>query len=138
MGLNTFPLFSFERYYNQNDTRYFKQVGVLGDYYDLRDSIDFTPWLECFTGGIIDELMRVKKGLEQVSVTPETSHNSHNLIILEYIREHGFIADKDYAKLTDRAKATRILDFKQLIEMRRIDRKGKGKNTYYMLAKPFE
>ncbi|MEZ0375390.1 MAG: Fic family protein [Candidatus Sericytochromatia bacterium] len=138
MGLNTFPLFSFERYYNQNVTRYFEKVGVLGDYYDLRESIDFTPWLEYFTSGIIDELMRVKKDLEQVSLTPETTPNTHDRVILDYIREHGFITDKYYARLTERAKATRTLDFKRLVGMGVIERKGKGKNTYYVLAKPPE
>lgn len=61
MGLNTFNLFSFENYYNQNVTRYFATVGEFGDYYELRDKIDFTAWLEYFTEGIIDELLRVEK-----------------------------------------------------------------------------
>lgn len=136
MGLNTFPLFSFERYYNQDVTRYFKQVGVLGDYYDLRDQIDFTAWLEYFTGGIIDELLRVQKELEQTSRTPENSPSPVHDVILKQIREQGFITDKDYAKLTERAKATRILDFKRLLELGLIERKGKGKNIYYVLAEP--
>lgn len=61
MGLNTFNLFSFENYYNQNVTRYFEAVGEFGDYYELKDQIDFTAWLEYFTDGIIDELLRVEK-----------------------------------------------------------------------------
>jgi Fic family protein len=60
MGLNTFNLFSFENYYNQNVTRYFQKVGLMGNYYDLKDRLDFTSWLEYFTDGIIDELLRVK------------------------------------------------------------------------------
>jgi len=72
MGLNTFNLFSFENYYNQNVTRYFQNVGLMGNYYDLKDDMDFTPWLEYFTDGIIDELLRVKKELEKETATPDT------------------------------------------------------------------
>ena len=45
MGLNTFYLFSFENYYNQNVSRYFEEVGVSGNYYEIKDKIDFTSWL---------------------------------------------------------------------------------------------
>ena len=40
-GLDLFEIFSFENYYNRNITRYFKAVGLEGDYYDLVDEIDF-------------------------------------------------------------------------------------------------
>ena len=133
MGLNTFNLFSFENYYNKNVTRYFQTVGESDNYYELVDKIDFTHWLEYFTEGIIDELLRVQKILPEVGISPETNLQPHHLKILEFIKEKGFIANRDYAKLVDRAKATRALDFKKLIELGLISRKGKGKATYYVL-----
>jgi len=133
MGLNTFNLFSFENYYNKNVTKYFQTVGEFGNYYELIDKIDFTLWLEYFTEGIIDELLRVQKLLPEVGISPETKLESYHLKILEFIKEKGFIADRDYAKLVDRAKATRALDFKKLIELDLISRKGRGKATYYVL-----
>ena len=134
MGLNTFNLFSFENYYNQNVTRYFEKVGEFGNYYDLISyGIDFTSWLEYFTEGIIDELLRVQKILRNVNITPQTSLQPYHLKILEYIREKSFISDKDYAKLSDRAKATRALDFQKLIDLKLIKRMGKGRATYYIL-----
>jgi len=131
MGLNTFNLFSFENYYNKNVTKYFQTVGEFGNYYELK--IDFTAWLEYFTEGIIDELLRVQKLLPQVYVNPKTELQPYHIKIIEYIKEKGFITDKDYAKLTDRAKATRILDFQRLIELGLLQRKGKGRATYYIL-----
>src|SRR5258708_31665791 len=71
MGLNTFNLFSFENYYNQNVTKYFKTVGEFGNYYDLIGKIDFSNWLEYFTEGIIDELLRVEKLLPSIAVNPQ-------------------------------------------------------------------
>ena len=135
MGLNTFNLFSFENYYNQNVTKYFQTVGEYGDYNEISTSIDFTDWLEYFTGGLIDELMRVKKLLPNIGVTPDTQLEIHHLSILEYIKKNNFITDRNYAKLTDRAKATRTLDFQKLIDLDLIERKGKGRSTFYVLKK---
>lgn len=131
MGVNTFNLFSFENYYNRNVGKYFETVGVLGNYYDIKDEIDFTEWLEYFTDGIIDELLRVGKELKAAAISPETAILPHHQAILDYIKEHGYITDKQYAGLTKRAKATRNLDFNKLISLGQIKKYGKGKGTYY-------
>jgi Fic family protein len=133
MGLNTFNLFSFENYYNQNVTRYFKEVGLLGNYYELKDQIDFTSWLEYFTDGIIDELLRVEKELEKEAINPDTTLKDYHQKMINFIKEKGFITDKDYSGLTKRAKPTRNLDFRKLIELGIITKVGKGKATYYKL-----
>jgi len=133
MGLNTFNLFSFENYYNKNVTKYFQTVGEFGNYYELIEEIDFTPFLEYFTEGIIDELLRVQKLLPKIAVSPESELQPYHLKILESIQKKGFISDSDYAKQTSRAKATRALDFQKLIELGLIERRGKGRATYYVL-----
>lgn len=133
MGLNTFNLFSFENYYNRNITKYFENVGVLNNYYGIKDKIDFSGWLEYFTDGIIDELLRVSKELQAVALTPETALKPYHRQILDHIKDHGYITDKDYAAATKRAKATRNKDFNKLIALGLIEKKGKGKATYYQL-----
>ena len=132
MGLNTFNLFSFENYYNQNVTRYFEMVGVRGNYYDIVGRVNFSAWLEYFTGGIIDELLRVQKTLP-FTLAPEAELKPYHRALIEFLEQNGSITDRDYSTLTDRAKPTRRLDFNKLIEMEWIVRKGKGKNTYYVL-----
>lgn len=42
MGLNTFDLFSFENYYNQNVANYFQMIGEFGDHNELVEKTDFT------------------------------------------------------------------------------------------------
>ncbi len=131
VGLKTANLFSFENYYNQNVTRYFQQVGLFGNYYDLIHDLDFTPWLEYFAEGVLDELLRAEKIFTTAQATPYTTLQPYHQQILGHIDQHGFITDKEYAQLTDRAKATRSLDFKKLLELGVIERKGSGKNTFY-------
>lgn len=133
MGLNTFNLFSFENYYNKNVTKYFQMVGVRGNYYDIYKTLDFTLWLEYFTDGIIDELLRVEKLLPLLSVNPQTELKTYHQEILKHIEQKGFITDKDYSRLVTRARATRHLDFKKLINLGLIEMKEKGKSTYYVL-----
>ena len=133
MGLDTFNLFSFENYYNQNVTNYFQTVGEYGNYYEIAEKIDFTLWLEYFTEGIIDELLRVQKMLPQTATSPESELKQHHLEVLKFIKNKGYVADRDYAKFSKRAKATRTIDFDKLIKLGFIERKGKGKATYYTL-----
>lgn len=135
IGLNTFNLFSFENYYNKNVTKYFKEVGVFGDYYEEEQNIDFTSWLEYFTEGIIDELLRVQKELEKEVISPKAELKKHHYKILEYIQKNGYVQDKDYSKLTNRARPTRNLDFRKLIDLGLIKKFGKGRATYYKLIK---
>ena len=134
MGLNVFNLFSFENYYNRNVSKYFSRVGVLGNYYDIKKKINFTPWLEYFTDGIIDELLRVGKEMENISSSPLTSIKAHEQKLINHIKEKGYITDKAYSALTNRAKATRNKDFNRLIVLGLIKREGKGKATFYKLA----
>jgi len=133
MGLNTFNLFSFENYYNNNVTKYFENVGLRGNYYDLKDNVDFTSWLEYFTDGIIDELLRIAGELNKVKLDIGEQLQSHHQEILNYINKNGFIKDSDYALITKRARPTRYVDFQKLITLNLIERQGKGKNSYYVL-----
>lgn len=132
MGLDTFQLFSFENYYNQNVTKYFSSVGEYGDYYDIVKNIDFTNWLIYFTDGIIDELLRVQKLLEN-SISSTTRLTEYERIIVDYIRKNGSISKSEYQKITKRAHSTQILDFKRLVNKNIIKKQGKGKATYYII-----
>lgn len=130
LGLRLMSLFSFENYYNGNVSRYFRMVGAFGNYYDLAGGLEFTPWLEYFAEGILDELQRVTKNLGGRN-TPETTLKAYHEAILDHIDTHGYITDHDYARLTERARATRTLDFNRLIDLGLIIRQGKGRSTHY-------
>ena len=77
----------------------------------------------------------MKKILPEAAHTPQTELHPHHHALLKHIQDNGYISDRDYAKLTDRAKATRRLDFQKLLDLGMIERKEKGKATYYILKK---
>lgn len=132
-GLDLFEIFSFENYYNRNITRYFKAVGLQGDYYDLEDNIDFSAWLEYFADGILDELRRVRKTLpEQKGAKPRLE--PHHRQILAYIEKHGSITQREYGGISSRSLASRKLDFDKLVKLNLIKAEGVGRGTYYVLT----
>jgi Fic family protein len=130
-GLDLFEIFSFEHYYNQNISRYFKYVGLFGDYYEQQDAIDFTEWLEYFAEGILDELMRIQKTLPKVAHSPRLE--PHHQQVLEYIKERGSITQREYAQISKRSLAIRKLDIQKLLDLELIVAKGKGRGLYYVL-----
>jgi len=133
-GLDLFEVFSFENYYNQNITRYFKAVGLVGEYYEQEGTIDFTEWLEYFAEGIFDELSRVRKALpESMGPPPRLEPHHHN--ILNYIDEHGSITQREYGAISSRSLASRKLDFEKLLDLKLIEAKGRGRGTYYVRLK---
>jgi len=129
-GLDLFEIFSFENYYNQNITRYFKAVGLEGDYYDLKNDINFTTWLEYFADGILDELRRIRKVLPD-AIKPRPRLEPHHRKVLDYIAEHGSITQREYAEISTRSLASRKLDFEKLLGLGFIETKGTGRGTYY-------
>lgn len=134
-----FPLLhilSLEKYYNANVSRYFKNVGVFGNYYDIAESIDYTEWLEYFTDGMLDEFLRIQKDIESIQTAQKPLLKAHHKKIVQYLQKEGIINDRIYSTLTTRAKATRALDFSFLLSAGLIKRHGKGKSTVYKLLSP--
>lgn len=127
-GLDVFPIFSFEDYYNRNVTRYFQMVGEQGDYYDLGSKARFTDWLEYFAEGILDELKRVQKSLP----TRPARLEPHHQLILDHIKAHGSITQREYGAISSRSLAARKQDFAHLIELGLIEQVGKGRSTHYL------
>lgn len=132
-GLDLFEIFSFEQYYNRRVSRYFKAVGLAGDYYDFEDRADCTAWLEYFADGILDELRRVRKLLDCCR-EPSPPFEPHHRQILDYLGEHGSITQRAYGAISTRSRAARKLDFEKLVNRGLIERRGAGRGTYYVLA----
>jgi Fic family protein len=127
-GLDFFPIFSFEAYYNRNVTRYFQMVGEVGDYYDLQDGAEFSNWLEYFAEGILDELKRVQKSLPDRPARLEPHHQS----ILAHIGQNGSITQREYGTISNRSLAARKKDFGRLVALGLIEQHGSGRSSHYL------
>ncbi len=109
----------------------FKHVGLVGDYYDYQDNVDFTDWLEYFALGVLDELSRVEKNILAIKNTIPTP--AHYQVVLNYLAEHHHISQKEYAKISPRSLAARKKDFTKMQELGLIEIKEGGRNTYYVV-----
>ncbi len=112
-------------------------INVLG-LFDLENigdvkTKDNTKWLEYFSSAVLKEMKRVSKELEGISFKPGQGLNEDQKKILKYLEKHSVITDSDYSKLTERKKATRVLDFNRLMNENLIERRGKGRQTHYIL-----
>lgn len=131
MGLKTLNLLAVENDFRR-DRQDARPVRTLkGNYYTLAGALDFTPWLEQFAEGISAELAALDERQRRRRASPATVLRAHHQAILDHIDEHGFITDRQYARLTDRAKATRSLDFKKLMQLDLLVREGQGRGTFY-------
>lgn len=124
-------LLALEQPFQANRTGYLAALGARGNYYGLANALEFTPWLEYYAGGIEAALNDLAERYRQRRATPARALQAHHQALLDYVDAHGFITDKQYARLTDRAKATRSLDFKKLLELGLLVREGRGRGTYY-------
>jgi Fic family protein len=131
MGLKTFDLLAVGGSFRHDRDAYLAALAVQGNYYAMVATLDFTGWLEHFVEGISADLVALAAWQRQRQASPATALQAHHLDILAYIDEHGFITDKQYAGFTDRAKATRSLDFKKLMALGLLVREGKGRGTFY-------
>lgn len=127
-GLDVFPIFSFEEYYNRNVSRYFQMVGERGDYYDLKGRAEFTLWLEYLAEGILDELKRVQQSLPDRTPRLEPHHR----LVIDFVAEHGSITQREYGQISGRSLASRKTDFTRLLELGLIRQIGGGRSVHYV------
>lgn len=131
LELERLDLLAVEHYLQVDRENYLAALGARGNYYALAGALEFTPWLAYFAQGTSAALADLAARYRQGRVTPDKVLQAHHRALLEYVDEHGFITDKQYAGLTDRAKATRSLDFKKLMKLGLLVREGRGRGTYY-------
>lgn len=128
-GFGYIKYISIDRFFYMERKKYSKYVLEYGSYYDIKGNLNFTKWIEFFTSGILIELNKLKYDLcKKDIIVPKYLKD-----IIEYVKKNGMINDKMYDKFTDRAKSTRSLDFKTLVKMGVLKKKGKARATYYVL-----
>ena len=95
--------------------------------------VDSCGWLEYFADGILDELLRIRKILPE-KVKPQPRLEPHHQQILDYIKDHGSITQREYGSITSRSLASRKIDFDKLLKLNFIEANGVGRGTYYVIV----
>jgi Fic family protein len=130
LDFNFFNLLNFEKQYKEDSSKYLEKVGVLGNYYAIKNKIDYTDWLEYFTRVILDEITILSNKLEKQKIRIKLNKDQEKII--KYIQKNGSINDSEYSRLTNRKKSTRVLDFNDMIKKGLLERRGRARQTYYV------
>ncbi|MBI2600250.1 Fic family protein [Candidatus Daviesbacteria bacterium] len=136
----------------------FRKILVLEDYYNLdrksyynaenfaqgahyEETMDFTTWLEYFTGGFLIEARKVLEqiqaiGFGKVSKASEQIFlDGQEIKIMDFLTTTGRITSDDVADILGLTKRSAQLKLKSLSEKKLIASQGKGPSTFYLLSK---
>lgn len=130
-------LFALEDYYNRDRQAYYRAINI-GETYEKR-RIDFTPWLEYFVLGFLDEIKQVK--VKVLSLSSKIAHkNIHSQIylskeqmeILDFLDQMGKITVQDVIDILKYPKRTAQLYLQKLVKIGAIKKIGKGPSSAYI------
>lgn len=115
-----------------------KAFRLVADKNDIRSSsvafngVNFRA-SKSFREGIRGDLER-KKCID-FRVSREWDKETLKKIVLQYIRQHGFITRSTYTQLTGRLKNTALADLKSFVSEGIIKREGRGNQTHFIMSK---
>lgn len=130
-------LFALEDYYNHDLQAYYRAINI-GETYEKR-RVDFTPWLEYFVRGFLDEIKQVK--VKILSLSNKITHkNIHSQIylpkeqmdILDFLDQMGKITIQDAIDILKCPKRTVQLHLQKLVKIGAIKKIGKGPSSAYI------
>jgi len=132
-GKNINNLFALEDYYNRDREAYYKALSdAQGAEYT--EETDITSWLEYFIEGIVFESNQIVDRIKQKIQHQKLRLTKGQRQILRFLQKNQIISNKKYVELTGLSKWTGVKDFNKLIELGKIERRGGGRNTHYVLS----
>ena len=118
-----------------------KASRLVADKNDIRSSsvafngVNFRAY-KSFREGIRGDLER-KKCID-FRASREWDKETLKKIVLQYIRQHGFITRSTYTQLTGRLKNTALADLKSFVSEGVIKREGRGNQMHFIMSKKEE
>lgn len=142
-GYDVKKFFSLEEHYDSNPNRYYTSLQRVSNQSRRIFNRDLTPWLEYFTGGLANELARVKEKVQKLSVDiklkgkiGQIALNDRQIKIVEYLEEFGQITNRDWRNLLPMVSDDTVLrDLKDLLKKKLIRKKGSTKAAIYLLKR---
>jgi predicted HTH transcriptional regulator len=135
---------TLNEYFDQDPVKYFSLIQKVArqKVVDSSDR-DITEWLEYFVEGFAEEVLSIR---EKVKLVSRESHikdkfgfgvelNERQMIILEYLRKHDSMMNKDFRKIfPDFSDDTVLRELKFLKEKGLVKKVGGTKKAQYMLG----
>jgi len=135
-GFDTKRFFALDEYYNEDRASYYAALQSV----DPR-TINITPWLEYFTEGVAVSMGRVKQAILDLSLDRRLKEqrgqlylNDRQMQLLKYLQTKPRITIREIQKMFDISRDTANRDLKPLLENTLVQRRGKGRASYYELA----
>ncbi len=133
-------LFALEDYYNKDRPNYYKAIDIGKNYKDRKT--DFTSWLEYFTKGFKEEILRVKIQVLSFSskkindeIGSQIYLNKDQVKIIDFMDQMGKITISDIVDILECPKRTAQLNLQKLKKLGLIKQVGKGPASGYILEK---
>lgn len=136
-GYDIRRFFSLEEYYDRDPLSYYEHL-------QAANAGDLTPWLEYFTGGLAQELERIKDKIKKLSTDIHMKEklggkqvylNERQTKLIEYIQGAGYLQNKAFGSLfPDYSEDTILRDLNDLLEKKLVKKIGKTKGARYELV----
>ncbi|OGD89240.1 hypothetical protein A3J17_00750 [Candidatus Curtissbacteria bacterium RIFCSPLOWO2_02_FULL_40_11] len=141
-GYDIKKFFSLEEYFDRDAKRYYKTLQAVSNQKvgELSDR-NLTSWLEYFCEGLTEELERVKKRVQKLSLdsklkgrTGQIALSERQMKLVEYIEANGSVNNQTWRRLLAEFSDDTILrDLKDLQKKGLIKKKGSTKGAIYLL-----
>jgi len=128
-----------EDYYNRGRKKYYESLQT-GKTYQARLKADLTGWLKYFVDGFLDEALRVKEQMLNLSVVGN-SENKTNILdpdelkIIDFAVTIGRITSADVVDILKIPKRTAQAKLKNLEKIKVLKKQSAGPATYYVIVK---
>lgn len=139
-GYDFKKLFALEDYYNNDRSAYYKAINIGKNYKERR--IDFTPWLEYFVKGFLEEIINVKTQVQSLALMKVNSDigaqvylKKDQVKIIDFLDQMGRITTKDVVDILNCPQRTAQLYLQKLKKLGIIKQVGKGRASAYVLEK---
>ncbi|OGD86242.1 hypothetical protein A2164_00575 [Candidatus Curtissbacteria bacterium RBG_13_35_7] len=141
-GYDIKKFFSLEEYFDRDAKGYYSTLQTVSNQkVDSLADRDLTVWLEYFCKGLAEELERVKKRVQKLSLdsrlkgrTGQIALSERQIKLVEYIENNGSISNKQWRSLlSDYSDDTILRDLKDLQKKGLIKKRGSTKGAAYIL-----
>ncbi len=136
-GFDTKRFFALDDYYNEDRSRYYAALRTVDP-----ETVDVTEWLEYFTEGVAVSMGKVKRAILDLSLDRRLKEakgpiylDDRQMAILKYLQTNSRITIGKVQSTfgISREMGNRLI--RPLLENGLLARRGKGRATYYQLAR---